>query len=232
MESLIQLDEDEVFEVSVTSLKHIQQEVTSEFGLDHIGLSCYNWEGFQLYEDDFHYLKTGDLIYICQSNLPFPVPKYLSEFNILNKIGKGSFGSVYLGEHKILHTQRAIKCINCRSIDGSKTSTMMAYKEANNLQKLKHPNIIKIFNVFHYKELIIMFMEFVSGGELTNYILKKGGSLTEGDAKVIFAQLIDAINYCHGHKIVHRDIKLQNILLTETRPPTIKVHEIYIYIYI
>ena len=61
---------------------------------------------------------------------------------------------------------------------------------------------------------MVLFMEYIKGGELTEY-LNKNLKLTEFEAKLVIEQLVETVEYMHQHKIVHRDLKLQNILLEE-----------------
>ena len=80
------------------------------------------------------------------------------------------------------------------------------------MSALNHPNIIQIFEVFENKDKIILVMEYASGGELYDYV-SKNGSLPEAEARRIFRQITSAVLYCHKHKVAHRDLKLENILL-------------------
>lgn len=65
-----------------------------------------------------------------------------------------------------------------------------------------------------------MVMEYLPGGTLNDYIKEKGGKLREEEARSIIQQVIQAIEYCHSKNIVHRDIKLDNILLNEKGDPS------------
>ncbi|MCP9266219.1 hypothetical protein DINM_021728 [Dirofilaria immitis] len=85
-------------------------------------------------------------------------------------------------------------------------------KEIRIMSALKHPNIIQIFEVFENRDKIILVMEYASGGELYDYV-STFGSLPEPEARRIFRQITSAILYCHKHKVAHRDLKLENILL-------------------
>jgi serine/threonine protein kinase len=96
------------------------------------------------------------------------------------------------------------------------------YKEAQALQKLSHPNIVKLFNAFLIKNNVVLIMELISGGELYKYVKDKDG-LTESEAREFFIQLADAVEYCHSRYIIHRDLKPSNILLSDTTSKKITV---------
>lgn len=85
-------------------------------------------------------------------------------------------------------------------------------REIQNLKLFRHPHIIKLYQVISTPTDIFMIMEFVSGGELFDYIVKQG-KLHESEARQFFQQIISGVDYCHRHMIVHRDLKPENLLL-------------------
>jgi len=97
----------------------------------------------------------------------------------------------------------------------SEQETERARREIDIMRKLtyvKNPYIIKLLDVIETPVDFNIFVEYVSGGELVAYILKNKG-LSEGHTHKLFLQVLSAIETCHKHNIIHRDIKLQNILL-------------------
>lgn len=96
------------------------------------------------------------------------------------------------------------------------------YREAQALQKLSHPNIVKLFHAFLIKNNVVLIMELISGGELYKYVKDKEG-LSESEAREFFIQLADAVEYCHSKYIIHRDLKPSNILLSDSTSKKIKV---------
>ena len=88
-----------------------------------------------------------------------------------------------------------------------------AHREVEIMQKLKHPNICKLYDVIETEDSLNIVMEY-AGGTLLAYVMERGG-LAEKDAHRFFGQITSAIEYCHRLNIVHRDIKHQNILLGE-----------------
>ena len=139
-------------------------------------------------------------------------------------MGEGGFGYVYLGRHIITKEEIAIKVMEPSHIDKASKAND-AYVEAQMLQNIAHKNIIKVHNIFQLPDRrIVMFMDYIKGGTLDEYVKTFGIKdskapntyrIPEEDAKVVFTQIAEAIHYCHNKGIVHRDIKLQNILLKE-----------------
>lgn len=96
------------------------------------------------------------------------------------------------------------------------------YKEANSIKKLRHKNIVELYHAFVEGKQLIMIMELASGGELMEYVSKRG-KLSEIEARKILIQIVNAIQYCHSHGVVHRDLKLENILFRDVEDLTVKV---------
>ena len=91
------------------------------------------------------------------------------------------------------------------------------------LKAMNHKNIVKILNCYSLKnDQVVFIMEYLEGGELLEYVTKKG-YLSEEESKIFFKQLADAVHYCHKENLVHRDLKLENVLLANKGSTTIKV---------
>ena len=80
------------------------------------------------------------------------------------------------------------------------------------LKKTKHPNIVRLFEYFETEKHILFVIEMCAGGDLLNYVRRRR-RLKEDVAKSLFKQIIESLAYCHSKNILHRDIKLDNILL-------------------
>eukprot|EP00842_Homolaphlyctis_polyrhiza_P000635 jgi/Hompol1/1572/HPOL_005641-RA len=89
-------------------------------------------------------------------------------------------------------------------------------KEVQLMMRLDHPNIIKIYQVLETEEECFVVMEYAKGGELIDYIAARD-YLTEKEARRIFRQIISALDHCHLANVVHRDLKLENLLLNQDR---------------
>ena len=89
-------------------------------------------------------------------------------------------------------------------------------REIKLMEKMKHPNIIRLYEVIDTSKYVILVMEYVGGGSLHGYLKSKPNRrLEESDAKRIFRQVLEGIKYCHSRCITHRDIKLENLLLDD-----------------
>ncbi|KAI8388797.1 kinase-like domain-containing protein [Radiomyces spectabilis] len=134
----------------------------------------------------------------------------IGQYHIIKTIGTGSFGKVKLAVHAITGQKVALKIINRKKI-ASLDMGGRVKREIQYLKLLRHPHIIKLYEVITTPTDIIMVIEY-AGKELFNYIVEKG-KMAEDDARRFFQQIICAVEYCHRHKIVHRDLKPENLLL-------------------
>lgn len=126
-------------------------------------------------------------------------------------LGRGAFGKVSLGMHKITDKLVAVKSINKEFLEEEKSRRKVT-KEVAILKKINQPNIVKLYETFESSKHFLIVMEMCSGGDLLNYVRKRR-KLAEDVAKFFFRQLIESLAYCHKKGVVHRDIKLDNILL-------------------
>ena len=129
-------------------------------------------------------------------------------------IGKGAFGKVILAIHKLSGKKVAIKTIHHKFLN-DEFSRKKVYQEVYILRKIQHSNIIRLLEVFETKHETMIVMEYASKGDLLNY-LKENNVFEEKECKKIFRQIMIAVGHIHARSVVHRDIKLDNILLTET----------------
>eukprot|EP00668_Euglena_longa_P005511 GGOE01006500.1.p1 GENE.GGOE01006500.1~~GGOE01006500.1.p1 ORF type:complete len:603 (+),score=166.06 GGOE01006500.1:88-1896(+) len=126
-------------------------------------------------------------------------------------LGQGSFGKVKLAEHEITGHKVAVKILNRQEIEASKMDQKIL-REIRILKLLRHPHIIRLYEVITTPTDIFMIMEYVSGGELFDHIVNNG-RLQESDARRCFQQIICGVEYIHHFRVVHRDLKPENLLL-------------------
>jgi 5'-AMP-activated protein kinase catalytic alpha subunit len=126
-------------------------------------------------------------------------------------LGVGSFGKVKLGEHEICEQKVAIKILNRKKIQLLKMGEKVR-REINVLRISNHPHIIRLFEVINTSTDIYVITEYITGGELFDYIAGKG-RLCEDESRRFFQQMISGIEYCHKHQVIHRDLKPENLLL-------------------
>ena len=132
---------------------------------------------------------------------------------IINKLGKGSFGSVFKVKNRINGEIRAMKIIkNSYTYNSFKKIDKNFLQEIQVLKDLEHPNIIKVFEYYIDENSHYIISELITGGELYETIVKFR-IFNEKKAAYIMKQILSALNYLHSHGIVHRDIKPENILV-------------------
>ncbi len=137
---------------------------------------------------------------------------------VLEKLlGSGTFGEVYLTSKKGSTDKFATKKLEREKIENSDAMKYLK-NEIIILQNLKHPNIVKFEDVKKTKKHFYIVMEYCNGGELSKalekYMNKYGKPFSQEIVQHLMRQIIDAFKYIHGLKIIHRDIKLDNILLS------------------
>ena len=185
-------------------------------------LRLFNNEGLEIFEEDLQFLKDKNVLYVSKGD-DFNFNTFYSEYNISKVLGQGGFGKVYLGIHKKTKQKVAIKITNTNGIDNAEDIDSI-FTEFETVKALNHPNIVGIINFFVIKKTLQTYciMEYLEGGELLNF-LQNNTKLDEIQAREIFKQIISAIDYCHKHKIIHRDLKLENILRVNNDSLEIKI---------
>lgn len=164
-------------------------------------------------------LTTKTLNEVKYSNKDFKIKSSMSKNNgnisddymILNKLGKGSFGTVYKVQHKSSGLNRAMKVIS-KEIITYQDDEQQFLKEIEILMKQDHVNILKGYEYYEDNSNYYLVTELITNGELYEYILKSN-SLDEIMVRNIFQQLMSVVNYLHKNNIIHRDLKPENILV-------------------
>ncbi|XP_043223212.1 serine/arginine repetitive matrix protein 2-like isoform X2 [Amphibalanus amphitrite] len=139
--------------------------------------------------------------------------KLKQRFDIVKKLGQGTYGKVQLAINKETGQEVAIKTIKKAKIE-TEQDLVRIRREIQIMSSVTHPHIIHIFEVFENREKMVLVMEYAAGGELYDYLSERK-VLSENEARRVFRQVATACFYCHKHKICHRDLKLENILLDE-----------------
>eukprot|EP01097_Dermamoeba_algensis_P009077 TRINITY_DN6265_c0_g1_i1.p1 TRINITY_DN6265_c0_g1~~TRINITY_DN6265_c0_g1_i1.p1 ORF type:complete len:1003 (+),score=204.65 TRINITY_DN6265_c0_g1_i1:28-3036(+) len=130
-------------------------------------------------------------------------------------IGEGSFAQVKLATHSLTQEVAAVKIVTkTNQVDSGQAEKI--WTECTLLNELKHANIIQLREVTEDDRYFYLFMEYAEGGNLSKYLEMKG-PLPEQEARIIFQEIVDAIEFCHTKQVIHKDIKLENILLKNGR---------------
>jgi len=139
--------------------------------------------------------------------------KSFGKYMILHTIGKGEFGKVKLAYDPQRDLEVAIKFIKRSNITSAQKQAKLE-REINILQNLNHPNIVHLYDVIETEKYIGIVMAYANGGELFEYI-SENQYLSEEESAKFFLQLLDGVQYLHNLHIVHRDLKLENLLLDQ-----------------
>lgn len=163
--------------------------------------------------------KHSSVVSSEQSQLKSP-PVRLNSYKLGKTLGHGSFGKVKLAEHSLTGQSVAIKIISRQKILHTPKTSAKMQREIQTLLTLNHPHITKLYEVIETPTEIFLVMEFAAGGDLFDYVATNG-KLSEDKARGIFRELLSALAFCHYEGVVHRDLKLENLLLS--RSGSIKV---------
>ncbi|CAH1262839.1 MARK3 [Branchiostoma lanceolatum] len=135
---------------------------------------------------------------------------HIGKYRLLKTIGKGNFAKVKLARHVPTGKEVAIKIIDKTQLNPS--SLQKLFREVRIMKMLNHPNIVKLFEVIETEKTLYLVMEYASGGEVFDYLVAHG-RMKEKEARAKFRQIVSAVQYCHQKRVVHRDLKAENLLL-------------------
>ncbi|OMJ93080.1 hypothetical protein SteCoe_4024 [Stentor coeruleus] len=187
----------------------------SNEGRDKFGFSVF----YSSFKTDFYVKNETELllwkeklegICICTD---FP-----DNFVVIKKLGAGKSGEVFLVED--LHTRKeyAMKCIKKNTILSERKLESL-YNEIKIMRSLNHPNIVKLHKVYENEKCIKMILDYCPFGTLYSRLLSRK-KIDESVAKKFSRRLLETVDFLHGNRIMHRDIKLENILMTSDSDDT------------
>ncbi len=139
--------------------------------------------------------------------------RIFERYEILSKINSGGMAEVYLGNDLEQDKKVAIKILH-ETYSSNKNFIARFQKEAQILSKLNNPNIVSVYDWGHFNNLYFIVMEYVSGESL-NKLIERNGHLSPRQAVGLAIQVCDALAAAHADNLIHRDIKPQNIIISD-----------------
>ncbi|KRZ96675.1 Serine/threonine kinase SAD-1 [Trichinella sp. T8] len=147
------------------------------------------------------------------NNIPSrDIYQFVGPYRLEKTLGKGQTGLVKLGTHYASGRKVAIKIVRKEKL--SESVLIKVEREIAVMKLIDHPYILRLYDVYENQKFLYLILEYVSGGELFDYLVRKG-RLPIKEAKKIFRQIVCALDYCHAQNICHRDLKPENLLLDE-----------------
>ncbi|KAI8060126.1 kinase-like domain-containing protein [Gongronella butleri] len=131
------------------------------------------------------------------------------DYQLLEELGHGSYGCLFLGQSLRDHTYVAIKALAKVGLDHQQQKLQQL--EVDIQASLKHPSLLGLHRVIHENDHTFLVMELCDQGDLFDYVLRE--PMQDEDAKRAFAQILDAVQSMHAQGVYHRDLKLENVLL-------------------
>ncbi|KAI9292468.1 Pkinase-domain-containing protein [Neoconidiobolus thromboides FSU 785] len=159
-----------------------------------------------------------DKAFISRSQTKKP-RKNIGPYQISKTLGSGSMGKVKLAIHNETGEKYAVKIIPRKApihkgAPKDESRDIRIHREIALMVLVNHPYIVSLKEAMIMPQHYYLFFEYVSGGQILDYIISHG-KLKEKNARRFARQMLSAIDYCHRHSVVHRDLKIENILITE-----------------
>ena len=170
--------------------------------------------GMALHEKYSDLRRALQIKIVKASLLGKPVTTNRGFYDILKTIGAGSYAKVSLGVSVLTGHKVALKIYDKTKITSSLTVDRI-YSEMKILRRMNHPNIVNFIEIFENNKNIFTVMEYVNGSDLLKYLIKNG-HFSERRFTGILRDIIEGLEYIHSHRILHRDVKLDNILFSKS----------------
>ncbi len=139
--------------------------------------------------------------------------KVLDPCILYSRLGRGGMGAVYFGRHLNLEVDVAVKCLHPTLADGNSHFVDMFRREARSAATVAHPNLIRVYDVLSKYGLHYIIMDFVRGETARERVMRKGLLDPEEAIKIVYGAAL-GMNAAHQKRIIHRDIKPDNIMIS------------------
>ena len=162
-----------------------------------------------------HSIFTRNIKYNCLKYMKNSSDENISNvglYNLERTLGTGATGKVKLARHSKTGEEVGVKIIKKELFYDKPTLRLKVQREISVMKLMFHPHVIKIFDVLEDSKYLFLIIEYASKGELFNFLVQKR-KINNKEALCFFQQIISGLEYCHKHRICHRDLKLENILL-------------------
>ncbi|XP_060087305.1 cyclin-dependent kinase 18 [Heteronotia binoei] len=133
----------------------------------------------------------------------------METYDKMDKLGEGTYATVFKGRSKLTKNLVALKEIRLEHEEGAPCT---AIREVSLLKNLKHANIVTLHDIIHTKCSLTLVFEYLDS-DLKQYLDNCGNLMSMYNVKIFMFQLLRGLSYCHRHKILHRDLKPQNLLI-------------------
>jgi len=139
----------------------------------------------------------------------------MEKYQKIEKIGEGTYGVVYKAKNRLTSELVALKKIRLEAEDEGIPST--AIREISILKELQHPNIVRLHDVIHTEKKLTLVFEYLDQDlkKMLDETTEEGGGLSGPTLKILLRQLLQGVAFCHDRRVLHRDLKPQNLLINK-----------------
>lgn len=138
----------------------------------------------------------------------------MDAYKITRRLGEGSFGEVHEAVHLRDGTRRALKRVRLRNVTSTSGFPNAALREIRALQELDHPHVIRLYDVLPYGSTVVLVMDLMAGGDLSDVLSASDRPLPERTCKGYALMLLAGLAHVHERGIIHRDLKPSNLLIS------------------
>ncbi|CAD8127505.1 unnamed protein product [Paramecium sonneborni] len=203
-----------------STIKEICRQIRLAWRISPKELRLFNASGIEIFQEDLRFQPKQSKLWATLNGQELDQNIIFQEYTILDQIGQGGQGVVMLGQHKETKVYVAIKIIKGDGFNADEIDLL--FRESQILKQLSHRNIVHLIQNIMLNHECILVMEHLQGGSLLELVRRKG-RLDEIEARIYMKQILEGIDYCHKKNLIHRDLKLENVLLVSPNSNQIKI---------